>query len=513
MNEYQLHNFTGVEFSVAFTTAIEERLDKHFIKDEVQEDLTFAYWRPSRAASRYTGIIYDLLLPEQDERILQGNVAFTHDYLERVLDSCPAESGIALIHSHLGPGWQDMSGDDIVAERDRLAGVVTGRTGLPLLGLTWSTDATWSARFWLRADRREYRRQWVTTVRSVGPCLRISYAPHLSPPPSKTERLVATRSVWGETTQDQLARTRVGIVGLGSVGSLVAEALSRTGLQRLVFIDNDVIEERNLDRTLGALWSDVTARTPKVDVAKRVADQSHTAEEFSVLTIAESLITPHGLAAALDCDVLISCVDRPWPTYILNKLAYLHLIPVIDGGIIARLGSSGSLLHIDWTIQTVGPGRACLLCLDALRRSDVALDREGSLDDPDYIQGLSSGEQERFQRRNVFAFSMSVAAHEILQLVGLISGNNRIGGTGPQRYRAYPGRMDVKSVGQCHPDCDISPLTATAVPIIADLQVEYGYLARQPPPSEALRTHQTKRRSFLRHVLAVIRGSMNRHHG
>jgi hypothetical protein len=70
--------------------------------------------------------------------------------------------------------------------------------------------------------------------------------------------------------------------------------------------------------------------------------------------------------------------------------------------------------------------------------SDVSLDRSGKLDDPDYISGLSKGERARLSRRNVFAFSLSVASHEVLQLVGLITGHQRIGGTGPQSYNAEP---------------------------------------------------------------------------
>lgn len=513
MDGYQLDEFEHVELSVAFTAALEEWLNRHFIKDEVQEDLTFAYWRPSRGASRYTAIIHDLLLPEEDERILQGNVAFTAEYLARVLDSCPPESGIALIHSHLGPGWQSMSEDDIVAERDRLAGVVAGRTGLPLLGLTWSTDATWSARFWLRAGKRDYRRQWVATVRSVGRRLRISYHPILRHAPSQIERLVATRSVWGESAQDELARTRVGIVGLGSVGSVVAEALSRTGLQQLVLIDHDLIEERNLDRTLGACRSDVDAKTPKVAVAKRLVEQSHTADDFTVNAIPVSLVSPKGLAAALDCDVLISCVDRPWPRHVLNKIAYLHLIPVIDGGIFAKVGESGHLVHVDWSVHTIGPDRACLYCLGSLLRSDAVLDRDGMLDDPDYINGLSHADRERYKRRNIFAFSLSVAAHEVLQLVGLVSGNKRVGGVGPQRYRAYPGIMEAEQTASCDPDCDISPFTASAEVIIQDLKVQYAYLARQPAPCEPLQTNQTTNRSFLRRVLAALRVSVTSHRG
>jgi hypothetical protein len=65
-------------------------------------------------------------------------------------------------------------------------------------------------------------------------------------------------------------------------------------------------------------------------------------------------------------------------------------------------------------------------------------------------------------RRNVFAFSMSVAAHQTLQLAGLITGMPRIGGIGPQHYAAYPGRMTVEQPGACDEDCDINALTAAA---------------------------------------------------
>jgi len=116
--------------------------------------------------------------------------------------------------------------------------------------------------------------------------------------------------------------------------------------------------------------------------------------------------------------VLISCVDRPWPRWILNMIAYAHLIPVIDGDILARVTPDGRPLHIDWRIHTVGPGRACLLCLSALLRSDAALDRDGLLDDPDYLCGLTAEDYERYNRRNVFPFSLSVAAHEVLHLAG-----------------------------------------------------------------------------------------------
>jgi hypothetical protein len=76
----------------------------------------------------------------------------------------------------------------------------------------------------------------------------------------------------------------------------------------------------------------------------------------------------------------------PVARHLLNAIAYAHLIPCIDGGIAAGLKPDGTPLHVDWRIQTVGPDNVCLVCMDALRRSDIALDIDGRLDDPDCIE-------------------------------------------------------------------------------------------------------------------------------
>ena len=466
---YQLSEFITYERSVAMTAQDDGILGRHVHKDGRQEDLAFAYWRPSIGQRRFTAIITELVLPEEGDRILQGNVAFLPQYLRRVLAQAPPGSGIAFLHGHLGPGWQGMSCDDIVAERDRLAGAVAGRTGLPLLGLTRGTNGAWSGRFWLRAAPRSYERYPVRSVRVVGRSLGVTYHPN-EPLAHSTASQAATLSVWGEAAQEKLVRARVGVVGLGSVGSLVAEALSRVGFQHLTYIDFDHIETRNLDRTIGATAGDIEAGLLKVQIAARLTHSTSTAAGLDFCMVPHSVLQQDGLSAALDCDVLVCCVDRPWPRHLLNTLAYSHLIPVIDGGIAARVMPDGKPLHVAWRIHTVGPEHACLVCLNALCRSDVALDMEGKLDDPDYVAGLSEEEKAAFSRRNVFPFSMSVAAHEVLQLVGLVAGLSRIGGTGPQTYDCYPGTMRVLRETDCDEGCEFAELTATAVDLTPNLK-------------------------------------------
>lgn len=467
MTYHEMDYLQERELAVVMTGDLDTALRRHFVHEGIQEDLTFAIWRPSVGSRRMSFVLDQALLPDEEERILEGNVSFTSDYLSRVLTSLEPGTGLALIHSHLGPGWQGMSEDDIVAERDRLAGAVSGRSGLPLLGMTWGTDGTWSARTWGRVAPFTYERVEIPVVRvAASDRLSLSFHPLLRPEPAELPAQVATLSVWGAAAQADIARARVGLVGLGSVGSLVAEGLSRMGVSDVVLIDHDHIELRNLDRTLHSKLADVEAKTFKVDVAAREIADSHTAEAVKVNKLPTSLLTREGIEAALDCDVLICCVDRPWPRWILNAIAYAHLIPVVDGGIFARTTPEGRPLHVDWRIHTVGPGRACMVCLGALLRSDVGLDRDGLLDDPDYIAGLSPAERERFNRRNVFPFSLAVAGHQILHFAGMVAGSVRVSGIGPQHYQTYPGEMTVAPTAQCHDDCEITAIVASAQSLV-----------------------------------------------
>ena len=457
---HQLADTSNREISVAMTAEADGVLADHVHKDADQEDLAFAYWKPSVGQHRYTAVITDLVLPRDGDRVLHGNVSFYPQYLHRVLAEVPEGSGIAFLHGHPKPGWQGMSDDDTVAERDRLAGQVAGRSGLPLLGLTRGTDGAWSGRIWLRNGPRSYKRKDARSVRVVGRELSVTIHPD-QPTIRSSDSQVATISVWGEAAQQRLVGARVGVVGLGSVGSLVSESLSRIGLRRLTYIDFDKLERRNLDRTLGATAVDVDADLLKVDVAARTTRVSATGADLDLRLVSRSLLSAEGLGAALDCDVLFSCVDRPWPRHLLNTIAYSHLIPVIDGGIMAKVKPNGTPQHVAWRIHTVGPDHACMVCLGALRRSDVALDMDGKLDDPDYIAGLSEEDKAVISRRNVFPFSMSVAAHEVLQFVGLVTGMPRIGGVGAQTYDAFPGAMKVDKGRGCDDECEFVELTAT----------------------------------------------------
>lgn len=447
--------------SAALTTDVHEQLVAHLDRADDQEDLTFALYRPSSGATRTSGLVYELLLPGPGERQVHGNVAFTGDFLLRALEAAADnDAGLVLLHSHpAGTGWQHMSADDIVAERDRAAAQAWSMTGYPLLGMTLGTGAgSWSARFWPRGSDG-FERLDCDQVRVVGHQLRMTYNDELRPVPAPRDAQLRTVSAWGKTVQGDLARLKIAIVGAGSVGSLVAESLARSGVEHLVLIDFDTVKQHNLDRLFHATGRDVRLGRSKVETLRRGLLRSATAAHPRIDAHELSVVESEGLAVALDCDVIFSCVDRPWPRSVLNYVAYAHLIPVVDGGIRVT-AELNRLVGADWKAHVAIPGRACLECLRQYDPGLVAVERDGLLDDPSYVQGLPRNHPLR-SSENVFAFSASTGSMEVLQLLSMLVAPSAIADIGAQNYHFVTGELDITQPA-CRPNCPYSNLLLAA---------------------------------------------------
>jgi hypothetical protein len=445
--------------SLALTSSVDTALFHHLRRADGQEDLGFALWRPSQGRDRLTALITEPILPEPGDREVHGNASFSPAYFERALDCAMTEgAGLAFLHSHpVGSGWQGMSADDVAAESGMAAQTLVA-TGLPIVGLTLAgTDGAWSARFWERSGPREYERSDCATVRVVGEQLRVTYDERQRPRPALTPVLARTTSAWGEAAQADLARLQVGVVGAGSVGALVAEAVVRMGIERVRLIDFDAVEQVNRDRLLHATTLDAFDGVAKVESLARGLTASATAANPQIEPLELSIVEPDGLLAALDCDVLFSCVDRPWPRYVLNLVAYAHLIPVIDGGIAVERTAAGLLRGVNWRAHVAAPGRRCLECLEQYDPGLVQTERDGFFDDPEYIKRLPKEHPIR-RNQNVFAFSMGCASLEIAQLISMVVAPGGFADYGAQTYHFATGTLDLDTRG-CRPGC----LFSTAV--------------------------------------------------
>ena len=428
-----------------------QHLLQHYKPDkQPQEELCFALWRPSTGKQRRTALIDEIILPKKDERLLHGNASFQPDYLARALRLArQREAGLAFMHSHPNLGWQGMSNADIEAERDVLA-YPAGATGLPLVGLTIGTDGYWSARFWEKKGG-EMRRHWCEKTRVIGPnSYKVYYYDDIAQVPLRRNILARTFDTWGQETQNTISRLRVGIVGLGSVGCIVAEAMARIGVSQVTLIDPDRVEEHNLDRLLYATVKDIGKL--KVDLAARAMKSNATADGFQVTALPVSVHNRTGYTAALDCDLLFSCVDRPVPRDVLNYIAHAHLIPVIDGGVAVETDGErgGKFFSAHWRAQIVTPYHQCLRCSRQYNSSMVVMELDGSLDNPSYVSNLPA--EERVGNQNVFPFCLGVAGMEVNLMVRYLVTSDWWPHVQQQEHQFVTGETRVSSA-ECHPHC------------------------------------------------------------
>ena len=418
-----------MRYSVAMTGEVEAAMREHLIRDDCQEDVLAATYTFSTGNERTTAVIRSVILPGNGDRLVHGNASFTSAYVIRAATEAKARGeGLVLLHSHPGgSGWQQLSGmdHDTESEYERVA---RGFTKMPLLGMTLAgRDTAWSARLWF--DRT--KPTWAESVRSVSPKFSVTWNNALRPVPAVTASQVRTVSSWGPRSQASISRLRVLVVGCGSVGLDVAQRLAATGLAQVGVMDFDAVETVNLDRMIGATRLDAALGRSKVAVAARLMISAATAKSFKVVSHEMSITDPEGLLVALDYDIVISCVDRPWARAVLNSLAYADLIPVIDGGIALDTFPDGRLRSGIWRSHTLVPGRPCMLCLGQLDVGEASLDRQGLLDDPKYIAGAQRSEP---TRQNVAALSASVSAALLAQFVSLAAHPGGRGVPAPLRY-------------------------------------------------------------------------------
>ena len=417
-----------IRASVAMTSGLHSQAGSHLLRGDGQEDVCLATYSPSTGDQRTTAVLTDLMLPLEGERSVHGNASFSGRYVVRAASQAAAQGlGVALMHSHpQSVGWQGMSGADRETEQSyaRVAETITGH---PLVGMTLAGDKTWSARSW-DCNRGHHDAE---SVRIAGTILRVSWNGTLRPAPPSTSAQVRTVSAWGEAMQADLARLRVLVVGVGTVGLDLAIRLVQAGVQDVSVMDFDTVEEVNLDRLLTATRIDTALFRSKIHVALRAMRAAATAVTPVLTGYDLSICEPQGQRAALDYDVIFSCVDRPWARAVLNQLAYSDLIPVIDGGLAVEPFPDRGMRNATWRARVITPDRPCLQCNGQIDGAQVARDRAGLFDNETYIRtaGIKAP-----SRENVSLLAPSVTASMLGQFVSLVVAPGGLGAPDPLRF-------------------------------------------------------------------------------
>ena len=184
---------------------------------------------------------------------------------------------------------------------------------------------------------------------------------------------------FGKDAQARLSAIRVGIVGVGGIGSVIAEELTHLGVADLTLVDPDVIEASNLNRVIAATFNDIGQ--PKVDVAARWIAALR--PNHRVLALKGSVLTTRVARELRNVEFIFICTDSNGSRAVLNQLAYQYLIPAIDTGV-AIAAKESKVTSVAGRVQMLAPGLGCLTCAELLDsdavRTDLMTDYERQAD-------------------------------------------------------------------------------------------------------------------------------------
>lgn len=219
----------------------------------------------------------------------------------------------------------------------------------------------------------------------------------------------------GADGQRALRSLRVGVVGLGGVGSVVCAQLAHLGIGEIIVVDGDRVEASNVSRVLGVQGTDA-GKVHKTEVARRYVEQ--TGMPVNVGVVDKYLERRDDARRLADCDVVFCCVDRHTPRALLNRLAYEAFVPVVDMGSGFRVDLSGRVVGAAGRVVVVGPGRPCLACWghldpDALRVEALPAHERAALAAEGYVTGAE------VPQPSVMPFNTMIAGAAVIELLRL----------------------------------------------------------------------------------------------
>lgn len=245
------------------------------------------------------------------------------------------------------------------------------------------TQTTYKARYW---GIDEKGRAWHTSA-----LIKTQKAPEgISSPddcmsqPEVSEMFDRSVRALGLDAMRQItAAQTITVVGVGGLGSVVAEHLIHMGFSRLNLVDFDQLEVSNMNRIVGATFKDAQAGALKVDAVKKHLLAINPQAQITCLPY--SVFEPQVEESLAESDWVIVATDNHASRFHVQELCFKYFVPFITAGVNITV-SNGQVLDMSGEVILVRMGdRVCLSCLNRVNYNEVAKELHP---DPTVREGL-----------------------------------------------------------------------------------------------------------------------------
>jgi hypothetical protein len=338
--------------TLALTQAMHAQLRRHLFCGDGRESAAIMLCSRVPLPRRRLLAKHVILVPNAEcKRRSSDQITWPGEYLEQAIDL--ADSGMLtmiLIHSH--PGNQlDFSPVDDCSDREVLPSLfqaVDTFHGTAIM----VPDGTVRARLYDKNMACEA----VDLVSVAGDDLLYWWADASTN--SARYRPIAFTS----DMTDELHRLTAVIIGVSGTGSPVAEQLGRLGFGRIIMIDPDRVEKRNLNRIINSSLKDADGGVFKVNMF--AAAIARFRESGVVHPVPTSLATRGAVLAASQGDVIFCCTDTVEARYLTDLICSTFLIPLFDVGVVIptkQVDGRAQIIEAYGRVDYVQPGGTSLL--------------------------------------------------------------------------------------------------------------------------------------------------------
>lgn len=207
----------------------------------------------------------------------------------------------------------------------------------------------------------------------------------------------------------------VAVIGSGGLGSSVSEQLVRMGVNKLILVDNDVIDTpSNLRRIYGTRIDDFSSALPKLKVEVVGTYLRSLGLGTQVEILPGDITNKEILTKVLEADIVFCATDTHSSRAALNNLPYKYNTPVIDMGIRVASNTAG-IAGFFSAIRILTPTSACFLCREVVdservRLENLSLSEVEAQKKEGYIPGEYGEPQPSIISLTTLAASMGISA-------------------------------------------------------------------------------------------------------
>lgn len=157
----------------------------------------------------------------------------------------------------------------------------------------------------------------------------------LDPPVDHARRFGGIARLYGEAGLHKISASHICVIGIGGVGSWVAESLARSGVGEISLIDMDIVTESNINRQLVATTANIGRDKGQV-MRERILDINPACR----VNVVDEFISSDNLSELItnNFDYVLDCIDN-----FRTKAALIHYCKTNKIKILTTGGAGGQV--------------------------------------------------------------------------------------------------------------------------------------------------------------------------